>query len=125
MTHSPSSIRCQVSERNDDYLVELKITQGNNMSTYQFSIDKSECPVSYSVFLALTDFFEEYKVSSPVILHVNDLFAFNILNDYLKRWKASNWFGSNGKPVKYVDILSEFYDTVATKQIKYKVLFTS
>lgn len=125
MTVNPyPSLRCQVIQRDHDHLVELEFQSPTTPpSTHRFSVDKDECPVSYAILLALTDFFEEHEVNPPVILYVRDLFAFNILTGYLKRWKASNWFSSNGKPVKYVDILSDFHDTMVSKKIGYKVLF--
>lgn len=123
---SHPSLRCKVETRDRDHLVELEFKNLNSPpSIHLFSVDKEECPAPYVIFLALTDFFEEQDVHSPVILYISDLFVFNVLTDYLKRWKDSNWFGSNGRPVKYVDILSEFYDMVVKKKIGYKVLFVT
>ena len=123
---SYSSLRCRVTEQTSEYQVEVEYhTPTSDAILRRFSVDRSECPKPYVVFLALTDFFEEVPVASPIILYINDLYVYNVLTDYLKRWKESRWFNSQGQPVPYVDILSEFYDTVANHHIGYKVVFTT
>ena len=120
-----TSITCMVrnEENKDEYLIELEYTYKRISEYHNFACDKSDCPLSYAIIMALTDFFDNYNPSSPVLIYVSDLFAFNLLTDYIKRWKQTNWVNSSGKVVNYVDILSGFYDTVAGKNITYKVLF--
>mgnify|MGYP006286918835 CR=1 FL=1 len=119
-----SSITCITSENDEEYLIELEYKQNKISEHHNFVCDKSDCPLSYAIVMALTDFLEEHvtKLKHPVLLYVSDLFAFNLLTDYIKRWKQSNWVNSTGKPVKYVDILSSFYDIVAENNIRYNVL---
>ncbi len=119
-----SSITCTTSENKEEYLIQLEYQQ-NRISVYHnFACDKSDCPLSYAIVMAITDFLEEHvmKLKHPLLLYVSDLFAFNLLTDYIKRWKHSNWVNSSGKAVKYVDILSRFYDIVAENDIGYNVL---
>lgn len=119
-----SSITCTTSENTEEYLIQLEYQQNRISEYHNFACDKSDCPLSYAIVMTLSDFLEEHaiKLKYPLLLYVSDLFAFNLLTDYIKRWKQSNWVNSSGKVVKYVDILSRFYDIVAENNIGYNVL---
>jgi len=118
---SSSILKCHATQLLNETRIKIEWEKG----VQHFSIDREECPVSYAIFLALTDFFEEEHSSllPPVSICINDLFAFNVLSDYLKRWKQNHWVTSQGKPVSYVDILSALYDTLSNHKITYNVTF--
>ena len=113
-----STLRCSVAIKQDEYIVTLV----NDQTTHYFSVEQKECPPPYALFLALIDFLENHTVSSPMWIYVNDLFAYNVLNDYLKRWKSNGWLNSGGKPVPFVDILSDLYNALVNKSLAYRVL---
>jgi hypothetical protein len=117
-----SSLTCVTSENKDEYLIELEYTCNRKSEYHNMSCEKSDCPLSYAIVLAITDFLENHSVKTPIVFYVSDLFAFNLLTDYIKRWKQSNWVNSVGRPVNYVDILSRFYDVVSENNIGYNVL---
>lgn len=115
-----SFLKCHATQLLNETRIKIEWEKG----VQHFSIDKTECPVSYAIFLALTDFFEEeHSNLSSVSICVNDLFAFNVLSVYLQQWKKNHWVTSHGKPVSYVDILSALYDTLSNHKITYNVIF--
>ena len=117
-------VRCSVQPNGTgDHVVHLEHRRGEHFTRHQFSVDRSECPAPYCLFLALTDFVEEHDdLVAPLVFHVSDLFVYNVLSSYLQRWQAAHWFNSRGQPVPYVDILSNFYHVMATKRLAYKVI---
>lgn len=119
------SIKCKTSENSQEYLIELVYSHGSETESHSFSSDKTDCPLSYAIVMSLTDFFENTSVSSPVIIYVDDLHAFNLLTNYIQKWYATNWITSNGRPASYVDILSRYHDIIIENKIKCQVLFNN
>ena len=109
---------CEIISLNTEYII--------NLNHHKYTIDKTECPESYAILMALTDYF---LLSSSKSLHfkiyTKDLFVYNIMNEYLYKWKTNNWMMSRGQIAAYVDILDSLYDAIIQNEISYKMIKTN
>lgn len=118
MSSEVDVLKCYAEETETETIVRLCY---NNEESREFAIDRTECPKSYAIFLAITDFLDEKNVKPDLVIYVDDLFVFNVLSKYLQTWIRSNWITSHGKPVAFVDILQTFAKCITTKKIRYSV----
>ena len=77
--------------------------------------------------MVISEFMHDHRLSSTTIstleIALDDLHAYNILNQYLSRWKHSQWIMNNGRPVQYVDILNDLWNNI--QNIRYTCKFLS
>lgn len=106
-----------------NYILTIK---HSNTDEFSYLIDKTECPISYSYFLALIDYIDtNINTTTQTILNISidNLIAYNILQKHLKNWKLNNWITARGKAVAYPDILDSFITTIQNHNILYTVKF--
>jgi hypothetical protein len=70
-----------------------------NLDNKKYTIDKSECSEPYAI-----------------------LIVYNVMNEYLHKWKMNNWIMSRGQVAAYVDILDGLYDALVQNKISYKMI---
>ena len=122
--HSIITLVCSSSNLNEhEYLINLKIKHHgdekeeikNLNKNLSYSIEKTECPESYAILLSLIDFFnhlDETEKKFHFEIYTKDLFVYNILTDYLWKWKARQWMMSQGTVAAYVDILESLFNVL-------------
>jgi hypothetical protein len=125
MTLNQNIISYKIIPHETDYVVDITLEQKNTPPLNRaFSVEKTECPQSYAVLLTLTEFIEEHVGSNLIItFHMNDLFVYNVLHEYLSAWQKNNWIMSRGKPVAYVDILQGLHNALSLKHISYTCVY--
>jgi ribonuclease HI len=71
----------------------------------------------------LTDYFSLPSSQSKYFnIFTKDLFVYNVMNEYLHKWKMNNWIMSRGQVAAYVDILDGLYDALVQNKISYKMI---
>ena len=134
-----SHIFTQASLVGTEFIIKIKIENENENendnpkkektpSCFQYSIDKTECTESYAILMALTDYFTTESVKDQTdpprhyIIHAKDLLLFNILNDYIWKWRSNNWVMSQGNIASYPDILDNLCNTLIKHKISYETV---
>lgn len=106
--------------------INIQINDISENKTHFYSVDvKDCCDLSYAMMMALINYFDEqienYDTHKYHIF-TTDLLMYNILNDYLWKWKKNNWIMSHGNIAAYPDILSNLYDVLLRKKISFQMI---